>query len=214
LDSSGETVDLRSFAYLTCRLLALYLAVDVIAGLPALVTVARVLPGLPAGVASRAMLFLEAALHAVMAAALWFAAARLSAALAGVMSSRAGARRTTTEELARAVVIATGVLVLAGGAEDIAALAGASRPQSVSLAVALGIRLALGAALIAFATPLLALLRGKPKKPEPVDTSVAGMLTDLVGAAGSYGVRRVTDLALSLKAEAEGVAKRVVRSSR
>jgi class 3 adenylate cyclase len=216
-------VDLRSFAYLTCRLLALYLAVDVIAGLPADVAMARSLRDVSAGAAPSLLLFGEAALHLAMAAALWFAASSLSSQLAGVMASRAGARRASADDLPRAVVIATGVLVIAGGIGSAVVLIemfwpGGSQSESVrqhwaGVVAALAVRVALGAALIIFATPLLALLRGKPKKPEPVDTSVAGMLTDLVGAAGSYGVRRVTDLALSLKAEAEGVAMRVVRSS-
>ncbi len=207
----------RDLARVLCRLLAVYLAVRALAALPgAVVTLGgSVLNGLPPLV------------YGMAATALWFGAGKLSGLI--VRGGRAGRlRRAEGETLLRAVFIATGVLILIASLGSVADLASALLSPSSWLLVGLlggavftqwaaGIALMLAARSLAAGLSadtqrgLVSPVRAELQNPE--EASAARLVSELVSAAGELGVRRLTDLAQSIRAEAEGVAKRVVRSS-
>ncbi|MGH8519583.1 MAG: adenylate/guanylate cyclase domain-containing protein, partial [Panacagrimonas sp.] len=66
--------------------------------------------------------------------------------------------------------------------------------------------------VIAAAGPLSRRSAMTEREPDAA-TGAARLLSELAGAAGALGARRLTELAISIKTEAEGVAKRVMRSS-
>jgi class 3 adenylate cyclase len=132
-------------------------------------------------------------------------------------------RRAAGADVVRAIVLATGLLILAGGIDASVGIAtvvwrwihGApvrpDLPIVIPLGVALGLRLAAGIVLMMLSRSIATRLRYAPARAE--DATMGELVRELVNAGGALGVRRVTDLALALKSEAEGVAKRVVRSS-
>ncbi|HKY93251.1 MAG TPA: adenylate/guanylate cyclase domain-containing protein, partial [Nevskiaceae bacterium] len=85
-------------------------------------------------------------------------------------------------------------------------------PAVIPFALVLVLRLAAGIALIVLSRTIATRLR-YAASPAGEDASVGDLVRELVAAGGTLGIRRVTDLALAIKTEAEGVAKRVVRSS-
>lgn len=212
-------MDLRGLAVIGCRLLALFLAIAALAALPSGFAAWQQAPraGAASWTAASGLL-----LQVLVATGLWFAAPWLADRIGHRDARRL--RAADGETLARAVFIAAGVLVLVACLDDLLRLFSAltSGPRALSdprvLAPALGFTLKLGFALaLLFGARRLALrLRVQDAAPtfrHPDEASAARLIGELVGAAGTLGVRRLTDLALTIKAEAEDVAKRVVRSS-
>lgn len=217
-------MDLRGLAQLGCRLLAAYCGVEALASLPLVVA------PLLAGDETLATLLRTGALPriALLAAAtlvLLFAARPIADRLcAGLPATPAGAlRRPIGGDVIRALVIATGILVLAGAIESIAALAvsihaaGFAQAWRVPAVIAGGVtvvlRVGAGVVLVALAKPVTDLLRDVSRPAVAEDASMGELIRDLVSAGGTLGVRRLADLATVLRVEAEGVAKRVMRSS-
>jgi len=209
-------MNLRDLARVLCRLLAVYLAVLAVAALPTAVVTFRTstVNGVPPLV------------YGMAATALWLGAGWLSQLI--VRGGRAGRlRRAEGETLIRAIFIATGVLILIASLDSVAELALALlSPVNWMAAGLLGgavvVQWSAGIGAMLAARSLAARLsahvqrdpvptRAAPRNPE--EASAARLVSELVSAAGELGVRRLTDLAQSIRAEAEDVAKRVVRSS-
>jgi len=156
-------------------------------------------------------------------AVLWFFAEPIGAWL--VRQSGHDTRQLLPKELARWMLVLTGFLVTAAAIEPLAQLVGALLAGTATFAlwIAVGlvmaVRLALGLTLILAADLLVQWLLPAVSPIEEVEAvpleeqSVTELIGGLVNAAGALGIRRATDLAMTLKTEAEGVAKRVVRSS-
>ncbi len=209
-------MNLRDLALILCRLLAVYLAVLALAALPAAA----------ATLGRGAVYGLPPLIYTVSAVTLWFAAPWLGRRMArGGRASQL--RRAEGEALLRATFIATGVLILVASLDSVVELALALlSPANWTAACLLGgavvVQWSAGMGAMLAARSLAARLsahvqrdpvptRAAPRNPE--EASAARLVGDLVSAAGELGVRRLTDLAQSIRTEAEDVAKRVVRSS-
>lgn len=203
-------MDLRGLAHLGCRLLAVYLAIEALAGLAGwgaiLFATAPVAAQWPAELGAAFVLL-------VAAGGLWFYALPLSQRLA----DRAGRpRQSGVEGPVRATILATGVLVIAGAIGDFAALVpwirnwlngGPARELLGAPGVYAGaLRLSVGIGLLLAADRLARRLKTG-------SAGLAELVGQFVGAAGTEGARQVAELALTLKSGAEEVARRVVKSS-
>lgn len=185
-------IDAQAFTVLGCRLLALAMALAVLSLIAAAVIDRSV------GTAAAAAALLIAVF------ALWFAAANLAAHF---VERLALDRQCLPEPLPRWIVVLTGLLIAVG------ALAPLAQLSLVALVPLLG-----GLAFAAMAKQIAAWLLPEETWPLEVEApmeaqSVTELLGGLVNASAALGIRRATDLALSIKSEAEGVAKRVVRGS-
>jgi class 3 adenylate cyclase len=121
----------------------------------------------------------------------------------------------------RALMLTAGLLILLGGLDHVARLLtfvanllsthGQWPWPSVR---GLDAALVVAGSVVAFAGagPLAHRLAPLEREPE-AGTAAGRLLGELAGAAGALGARRLTELAISIKTEAEGVAKRVMRSS-
>jgi class 3 adenylate cyclase len=194
----------QALARLACRLLALVLGVQVVAdalSVPSLIEVIRESFRHPRDAAGFVLVFVLPLLAALMLAIV----PRL---LDRVLVESDGARRVKpvdVRRLIRAMAFAAGALILLGGVDH---LSGVIAPRAFdAYAVLVG-----GLAPIVGARALACRLASPEPEPDP-STGAARLLGELAGAAGALGARRLTELAISLKAEAEGVAKRVMRSS-
>lgn len=219
-------MDLRDLAFLACRLTALFWGLRVLQLLPLLWRLSA--PPRVAGSALWAELSVPA-LWAVVAAALWIfadAAARLAA-------RQRPARRyakASREDIQYLALLVTGLVIAADGLAALAqALLDGRIPlhpaqfggQALLTLVATVARLLIGLWLILGASGLIAgldWLRGKSESPRPEikagdESNTTALLRELIASGGSAGLSRLNELALSLRAEAEGVALRVVRSS-
>ncbi|HEY1075249.1 MAG TPA: adenylate/guanylate cyclase domain-containing protein [Fontimonas sp.] len=187
-------IDAQAFTVLGCRLLALAMVIVMLTLMAGAAAAHRVTP---VEAVTALMLLLAAA-------ALWLSAASLAAQLVERLSL--GTQRLP-EPLPRWIVVLTGLLLAVTALAPLA-----------QLSIAAIVPLLSGLALAAAAKPLAAWLL--PDEQTPIDAvvaveqqSVTELLGGLVNASAALGIRRATDLALSIKSEAEGVAKRVVRGS-
>lgn len=192
--TARATIGAEAFTIFGCRLLALATLI-VMLSLVAGAAIARRFSPIEAAVAIALLLG---------ALLLWFSAASLSAHL--VERLYQGTQRLP-EPLPRWIVVLAGLLIAVSALPPLAQL-------SLSALVPLAGGLALAAAANRVACMLL------PEEAEPVGIeapveaqSVTELIGGLVNASAALGIRRATDLALSIKAEAEGVARRVVRGS-
>ena len=226
-------MDPRGLAHLACRLLAVYLAAELIGPLLVfggeILAAPRLLADWPRGFALECA---GLALRLAAAVALWLAARPLARWLAPA-ALRAPAR-AQGESTARAVIVGTGALVLAGTIADAAHFSAAAWPWVaerfahrgsalpsglVAPGAALLLRLVLGIGLIAASRGIACALNedvtGERRRGLSVrdDARFGELLGELAGAAATLDVKRVHELALSLKSEAGNVARRVVRSS-
>ncbi len=215
-------MDLRHLSHLGCRLLALFFGVQALAGLLPLSVDAWQVYVAPD---SRPLLTLSVHAGVVIkllsAVLLWFSAARMADVLAG----RTAPGRGLAQDAAAAVVrlgAAMLLLVTLADAVALAALAATDRGwMLVPQAIGLLIELSGGGLLLLFAPEIAGWLgfarvetRATEARPLAAEQASLGeLIGDLVGAAGTLGVRRVTELAQTVRAEAEGVARRMVRSS-
>ncbi len=200
---------LQVVAALGCRLLAILLAVDALAQLAMLA-------------------FANAALHVVASGLLWLRAEPVGGWLA--RQSGHEPHKLLPATFARWLLVVTGLLIAAGAIEPLVQIFSAllqifsallqgqtSAAQWISAGVIVAVRLALGLSLVLAADLLVQwLMPVPPEAPEPPaleEQSVTELIGGLVNAAGVLGIRRATDLAMTLRTEAEGVAKRVVRGS-
>jgi class 3 adenylate cyclase len=193
---------LQVVAALGCRLLAILLAVDALAQIAMLA-------------------FADAALHVVASGVLWLRAEPVGGWLA--RQSGHEPHKLLPATFARWLLVGTGLLIAAGAIEPLvqifsALLQGqASAVQWISAGVIVAVRLALGLSLVLAADLLVQWLMPVPPEapelPALEEQSVTELIGGLVNAAGALGIRRATDLAMTLRTEAEGVAKRVVRGS-
>ncbi len=219
-------MDLRELAFLACRLTALFWGLRALQLLPLLWRLSaqpRV-----AGPALWAELSVPA-LWALVAAMLWI----FADAAAGLAARQRPARRfakASREDIQYLAFLVAGLVIAADG---LAALAQAlldgwiplhpaqfGGEALLALIAALG-RFLIGLWLILGASGLVAgldWLRGKSESPRPEikageEPNATALLRELITSSGSAGLSRLNELALSLRAEAEGVALRVVRSS-
>ena len=200
-------MDLRGLAYIGCRLLALYCGVGILAELPAFAAAILFTPRLATGLPLPILLqHSGVALRALLAVILWFAAQPLSVVIAVSDRSSPTGRRGASVDLQRAVFAAVGVLVLATAIDDLLqlailfhafgpAVADTARRDIASgyglaalLKILLGVWLMLGARWLRIAAPVA--MKGE-----------AGLVQLLGG------------LARTIKSEAEGAVRQVVRSS-
>jgi len=217
-------VDLRELAFLASRLTALFWGLRALQLAPVLT---RLIGQARPAVSSLWLELTGPALWAVLAASLWI----FAGGLAQVVGRHRRARRfakATREDIQYLAFLTVGLVIFADG---LIALAQALfcgqiplHPARIggealaTLAVEL-FRLLIGLWLILGASGLLAglgWLRGKTDSLKPGagdDSSTTALLRELIAGSGSAGLNRLTELALSLKAEAEGVALRVVKSS-
>jgi class 3 adenylate cyclase len=220
-------VDVRGLGLIGCRLLALYFALWALAGLSSLLA-----QGWLQGLAARSEWLATLPQHAgvgidlLAAVGLWFAARPLSGRWAAVMSSGTTRRRPLEGDLSVALVrVAAGLLIVAAVIRGIALgvrIGFGVETWAAAWLSALGLILecGIGALMLPLARPIAGWL-GLPRPAQPIpvprvdpeNASLATLVSDLVGAAGALGVRRVTELVHTARAEAEGVARRVVRSS-
>ncbi|MDP9141631.1 MAG: adenylate/guanylate cyclase domain-containing protein [Pseudomonadota bacterium] len=196
------SIDLQAVAALGCRLLAILFAVHALAQVAMLA-------------------FADAALYVVASGVLWF----LAKPIGGWLARQSGHEpyKLLPATFARWLLVATGLLIAAGAIEPLVQIFSAllqgqtSAAQWIGVGVIVAARLTLGLSLVLAADLLVQwLMPALPEVPEPPaleEQSVTELIGGLVNAAGALGIRRATDLAMTLKTEAEGVAKRVVRSS-
>lgn len=208
-----------------CRLLAACCALEAIVGLLVALQVLLVADVVNAAVvggvaAARA----DAVVLVLLALVLWFGASPIARRFA----------RYAPLPGARVIDIAPHLVRFAGGFLVVSAVAQLAPPlwtlvaatsplavsvfENVGLLLGLLIELVAGGGLVMGAGSVARWLAtdGPVMEPAPVardDASLGELLGDLVGAAGMLGVRSVSELALAVKAEAEDVARRVVKSS-
>ncbi len=218
-------LSLHTVAALGSRLLAMALAVSALS--KALALCAGALVSAQAGIAwAHQQLPAIAALGAYVVAAtlLWTCAEGIGAWLA--RRSAHDTRKLLPGNFARWLLVMTGLLIAAAAVEPLAQLVSSVLTSTASLAqwifvgIVASVRLALGLVLVLAAGLIVQWLLPEndaaagEAEPIPVEEqSVTELIGGLVNAAGVLGIRRATDLAMTLKTEAEGVAKRVVRSS-
>ena len=219
-------MELRELAFLACRLTALYW------GLRAL-QLAPLLARLPwQQHLSFFILWTELAvpaLWAVLAAALWIFADGMAHLVSRQRATRRYAK-ASREDIQYLAFLALGLVVAADGlialVQDLLDgtiplhLAQVDSEALAVLAVIL-VRILMGLWLILGASGLVAgldWLRGKDEDLKPLartgdEPNTASLLRELLASGGSAGLSRLNELALSLKAEAEGAALRMVKSS-
>lgn len=185
-------VDAQAFTVLGCRLLALAMSMAALSLLAV------------AAIGHSVSTVAIAAVLLIAVPALWLAADNLAAHFVERLSLRG---QRLPEPLPRWIVVLTGLLIAVG------ALAPLAQWSFAAVVPLLG-----GLALAAAAKQIAAWLLPEEASPLEVDApmeeqSVTELLGGLVNASAALGIRRATDLALSIKSEAEGVAKRVVRGS-
>ncbi|TJY58800.1 adenylate/guanylate cyclase domain-containing protein [Sinimarinibacterium sp. CAU 1509] len=221
-------MDVRSLSHLCCRLLALYFGVEALAGLPPLMADLwqRYVAPEARSLVALAVQHARFGIDLLSALLLWVASPWLAKAL----SSRIAPAHRQAVNDAAAVVRLGAVMLLVVATSNVfivvlgELMAGPSADRGWMLAaqgLGLLIELSGGLLLLLFAPEIsgwLGFARVEPRRATPVATvaeqaSLGELIGDLVGAAGSLGVRRVTELAQTVRAEAEGVARRVVRSS-
>ena len=219
-------MDLRDLAFLASRLTALFWATRALQLAPALATLLGHPPlAIPALLARLAV----PALWAVLAAALWI----FASAVAGLIGRQRPARRSTKasrEDIQYLAFLTAGLVIAADGLVVLAqtlvdgqiplrpAQIGGEAIAAVAVALA---RFLIGLWLILGASGLVAgldWLRGKNEDSKPLarngdEPNTATLLRELLASGGTAGLNRLSELALSLRAEAEGVALRVVKSS-
>ncbi|HEX4896662.1 MAG TPA: adenylate/guanylate cyclase domain-containing protein [Solimonas sp.] len=206
---------LRDFALTACRLLALCIASVALFRLPALLALAAASepPAPVAWIAPGLGFFLAVAL----ASLLWGFAPQLAVVLAGDRDARYDALVTRREWQRLAAGTAGAVLLIAGLGEAGVAVAQTQRAALAfhAFAALLGVSLSLW--LLLDGPRAVTLLRRWAGDPEPAtaaaDLRPSRVLGELIASAGVVGIKSLTDLALTLGKEAEGVAKQVVRSS-
>ncbi|MGH8461928.1 MAG: adenylate/guanylate cyclase domain-containing protein [Stenotrophobium sp.] len=198
-------MDLRGLAFIGCRLLALFCVAGLLAKLPE--TVAAILspPGLTAW-AIPSLLHGGIVLRALLALMLWFAAQPLSTLIAGHGIPARTMPRKSGEDLPRAVFAAAGVLVLALAIDDLLQLAllshgfiahatdAARRYAAAGHGLAAAVKISLSLWLLLGARGL------RPVMAKAAD-SEAGLVQLLNG------------LARTIRSEAGGVVRQVMRSS-
>ncbi|MFA5938020.1 MAG: adenylate/guanylate cyclase domain-containing protein [Sinimarinibacterium sp.] len=208
-----------------CRLLAVYCAIEAIAGLAVGVQILLQVDAVDATVLGRiAAARADPVILALLSLLLWFGAsliARRVAAFAPLPGARAA-------DVAPHLVRFAGVLLAIGALTQLAtplwSLASAAAPLPVAaveqagLMLGLLVKLVAGSGLAVGATSVAGWLASDVPEVRTApalrdDASLGELLGDLVGAAGLLGVRRVSELALAVKSEAEDVARRVVKSS-
>jgi len=202
----------REFAAAASRLLAIYCglrALQALAGLPWARLLAAPLAAWPA--------LLPLLLWLSAAALLWWQAPRIARRLDPAPArSRIAAAESLLCQLAGGLVLIDAAATLAGSLLQ-ALLPGGTRlalDAATLLPLAIGlVQLAGGAALL-FAAPALARrhVARLPASP-PLDTRLPRALGEMIGSIGVTGLNKLTELALTLKSEAEGRAIQAMRSS-
>ena len=219
-------MELRELAYLASRLTALYWGLRALQLAPLLTR----LPGQQHF--SVFILWTELAvpaLWAVLAAVLWIFADGVAQLIGRQRATRryAKASREDIQYLAfltvGSVIVADGLIALVQAVLDGAVPLHPAQIGGEALAVLAVslIRILIGLWLILGASGLVAgldWLRGKREDLKPLGRSsdepnTATLLRELLASGGTAGLNRLSELALSLRAEAEGVALRVVKSS-
>lgn len=209
-----------------CRLLAVCCALEAIVGLAVALQALLAADLVNAAVVGRvAASRADAVILALLSLVLWFGAAPIARRFA----------RYAPLPGARVVDIAPHLVRFGGSMLVVSALAQLATPlwalasagaalsatalEHVGLLLGLLLKLVAGGGLVVGAASVARWLAtdGPATEPAPViardDASLGELLGDLVGAAGMLGVRSVSELALAVKAEAEDVARRVVKSS-
>jgi class 3 adenylate cyclase len=191
-----ERLALARFA---CRLAAFVIGVQVLADAPACwQPIQRVATG--AAPLREAMVpLLVLGLPAIAALVLAIAPGLFDRFLVGADGARR-LRPVDAQRTIRILAIAAGVLTLLLGLDHVA------DPLRALIVLAGGLAPLLGAG--ALARRLAPFGRDADAAP-----AAARLLGELAGAAGALGAQRLSELALSLKSEAGGVARRVMRSS-
>ena len=219
-------MDLRDLAFLASRLTALFWAMRALQLAPALTR----LPGhpplaMPALLAGLAV----PALWVVLAAALWIFAGAAADQIGRQRPARRSAK-ASREDIQYLAFLTAGLVIAVDGLAALAqALLDGQIPlhpaqiggEAIAALAAALTRFLIGLWLILGASGLVAgldWLRGghadlKPLARNGDEQNTASLLRELLASSGSAGLSRLNELALSLRAEAEGVALRVVKSS-
>ncbi|MCC2656911.1 MAG: adenylate/guanylate cyclase protein [Panacagrimonas sp.] len=197
-------MDRQALARLACRLVAFVLGVQVLAdalATPSLLEVLRESFRHPREAAGVVLILVPPMLAALLLAI-------APALLDGVLVGPDGARRLRVgdaQRLIRVMACAAGALILLGGVDHLGGVLGRWAFDAYAVLIA-------GVAPIVCAQALARRLAPPERDPDTAP-GAARLLGELAGAAGALGARRLTELAISIKTEAEGVAKRVMRSS-
>jgi class 3 adenylate cyclase len=217
-------VELRELAFLACRLAALAWALRALQLAP-LLTRLRAAPRTTTDWTELSLWLLWAAL----AAAAWIGAERIAAMIGRRRPARRGAK-ASREDIQYLACMTLGLAIAADGLGALAqALLGGAVPLRPALfggealaTVAVDLlRLGIGLWLVLGASGLVAglgWLRGKSEALQPLarsaeEPNTAALLRELIAVGGNAGLSRLGELVQSLRAEAEGVALRVVKSS-
>lgn len=155
-----------------------------------------------------------AGLWLLVAAALWFLAPRYLPPATGKRSAGTERRQGQLLFLAAALLLLADAVAVAGGLLLRAWLGSPPLLEEwAPLALVCLLQAGAGLALLLLARPLLD--RVVPEAPPgPVlDTRLPRALGELIGSVGLTGLNKLTELALTLKDEAEGHAIRAVKSS-
>lgn len=185
-----------------CRLLAAWCGLQglqQLARLPAEVPLV-VLPG--------------AGLWVLTAAALWFLAPRFLPAPSAKRGAAAERRQGQLLFLAAALLLLADALAVACGLVLRAWLGAPPLLEEwVPLALVCLLQAGAGVALLLLARPLLDRVVPETPPGPALDTRLPRALGELIGSVGLTGLNKLTELALTLKDEAEGHAIRAVKSS-
>lgn len=194
----------QALARLACRMLAWVLFIqwlaDALAALPRilrLVNDTRLLRDDVGLVVTLALPLLAALLLAI-------APVLLDRLLVGSDGARR-VRAADAQRLIHVLALAAGALILLGGLDHVL---GVLVPWAFDAFVVLA-----GGFAPIFGAGVLARRLTSPERELEPAPGAARLLGELAGAAGALGARRLTELAITIKTEAEGVAKRVMRSS-
>jgi class 3 adenylate cyclase len=220
-------VDLRDLAFLTSRLAALYWGIRALELVPALFRLYAPIRLSSFKVSGDLAAFL---VWIVAAIALWIFA---GAAARFIFSGR-GPRlyaRISRDDFLYVLLVTLGLIAIVNGAAALAGLvvvgqlplrlehfpSAAYTPAGMAAGkILLGLVLMLSAPVLLKG---LGWLGGKTAGNQrrslsnTDDTTVSRLISELIASGGAAGLNRLNELALNLKAEAEGVAKRVVRNS-